>query len=185
MSIDQLDLARLIHRSREGDALAVEDLVRTHEAAIYRLALSMLDDPAEADEATQDTFIAAVQRLHQYRGEAAFTTWLYAIALNVCRRRLRRRQMRQRLPALLQRLIGADTAPPPEQLAIAHETDAAIWQAVKALDYKLREVIVLRYFNELRQVEIAQVLGVTDRTVRTRLHAAHEQLRLQLRETLE
>ena len=155
MTIDRLDIARLINRSRDGDDLAVADLMRAHEAPIYRLALSMLDDPAEADEATQDTFVAAVQRLHQFRGEAAFTTWLYAIALNVCRGRLRKRRVREKLPRLLQCLIGAENSPPLEQIAIEHETDAAMWQAVKALDDRLREVIVLRYFHELRQAEIA------------------------------
>jgi RNA polymerase sigma-70 factor, ECF subfamily len=176
--VDQTDTLQLILRSRDGDALAVEALIRAHEAQIYRLAVSMLDDAHEADEATQDAFIIALDRLNTFRGEASFATWLYAIALNVCRGRLRKRRARERLTLVLQALFRIEVAPPhPEQQAIANEAGAAVWQAVHALNDVHREVIVLRYFHELRQAEIAQVLGVTDRTVRARLHAAHERLR--------
>jgi RNA polymerase sigma-70 factor (ECF subfamily) len=176
--VDHTDTLQLILRSREGDALAVEALIRAHEAQVYRLAVSMLDDAVEADEATQDAFIIALDRLNTFRGEASFATWLYAIALNVCRGRLRKRRARERLMQVLHALFHVETASPlPEQQAIANEAEAAVWQAIRALNDVHREVIVLRYFHDLRQAEIAQVLGVTDRTVRARLHAAHERLR--------
>lgn len=176
--MDQTDTLKLILRSREGDTFAVEELVRAHEAQVYRLALSMLDDAAEADEATQDTFIIALDRLNTFRGEASFATWVYAIALNVCRGRLRKRRARERLLHLLHTVLRIEAAPAhPEQQAIANEAELAVWQAVRALSDAQREVIVLRYVHNLRQAEIAQVLGVTDRTVRARLHTAHERLR--------
>jgi RNA polymerase sigma-70 factor (ECF subfamily) len=62
----------IINLSREGDATAIETLVRAYESRIFRLALSMLDDAAEADEATQDAFVIALQRLNSYRGESNF-----------------------------------------------------------------------------------------------------------------
>jgi RNA polymerase sigma-70 factor, ECF subfamily len=67
----------------KGNAAAIEKLVHTCENRIFRLALSMLDDPVEADEAAQDTFVTALQRLSSHRGEASFVTWLYAIGLYV------------------------------------------------------------------------------------------------------
>ena len=184
--MDQTDTLQLILRSRDGDTLAVEELVRAHEAQVYRLAVSMLDDAAEAAEATQDAFIIALDRLNTFRGEAAFSTWLYAITLNVCRGRLRKRRTRERLTRVLHTLFRIDAGPAqPEQQAIAHETDSAVWHAIHALNDVHREVIVLRYFHDLRQADIAHILGVTDRTVRARLHAAHEQLRDRLKGSLD
>jgi RNA polymerase sigma-70 factor (ECF subfamily) len=176
--LDYTQTLQLIIRSREGDAFAVEELVRAYEARVYRLALSILDDPAEADEAAQDAFIAAIDRLSTFRGESSFTTWLLAITINVCRGRLRKRRARVRLTNILHTLFQHQANPPqPENEVIQNEADRALWGAVRALDDKQREVIVLRYFHEMRQDDIAAVLGVTDRTVRNRLHNAHERLR--------
>ncbi len=184
--MDQTDTLQLILRSRDGDTFAVEELVRAHEAQVYRLAVSMLDDAAEAAEATQDAFIIALDRLNTFRGEATFATWLYAITLNVCRGRLRKRRARERLTHVLHTLFRIDAGPAqPEQQAIANEADSAVWHAIRALNDVHREVIVLRYFHDLRQADIAQVLGVTDRTVRARLHAAHEHLRDLLKGSLD
>jgi RNA polymerase sigma-70 factor (ECF subfamily) len=99
---------------------------------------------------------------------------------------LRKRRARERLAQVLHALRRVEPPPaPPEQAAITHETDAALWQAIGALSAQHREVIVLRYFHELRQNDIAQVLGVTDRTVRARLHAAHSRLRELLTEPID
>jgi len=160
----------------------VTALVDTYKTLVYRLAVSILDDPAEADEATQDTFVAAISRLDSYRGDSSFTTWLYAIALNVCRGRLRKRRSRERLTQVLQALfrVSGPIEVHPEQVVMQHESDATLWQAVQALDDRLREVIVLRYYHELRLNDIARVVGVSERTVRDRLHIAHERLRASL-----
>lgn len=172
--LEHVDTTLLIRLSREGDTAALETLIRTYESRLYRLALSMLDDPAEADEATQDAFVAALRRLDSYRGEASFATWLYAIALNVCRGRLRRRR------AL--RLADRAAEQHAEQIAIAREADRAVWQALQRLNDKQREVMILRYYHDLKLAEIARVTGVSERTVRTWLQQAHEQLREWLKE---
>ncbi len=185
--LEHTDTARLITLSREGDALAIEALIRVYERRIYRLTLSMLDDPAEADEATQDTFITALQRLSSFRGEASFATWLYAIALNACRGRLRQRRARERLISILRVLHLADqnAAQHAEQVAIEREADRAVWQALSSLNDKQREVIILRYYHDLKLNDIAQVAGVSERTVRTRLHQAHERLREMLKDKVD
>jgi RNA polymerase sigma-70 factor (ECF subfamily) len=184
--MEQADTLRLISRSREGDSIAVEALVARYSSLVYRLALSMLDDPAEADEATQDAFIAAVAKLDAYRGEAAFTTWLYAIALNVCRGRLRKRRAKEHLMGALQALFGvtAVQVAHPEQVVIRNEADAALWRAVKSLDDKQREAVILRYYHDLRLKDIAQTMGVSERTVRTWLHSAHEKMRTSLKDEM-
>ena len=153
-----------------------------YRTLVFRLALSILDDVAEAEEAAQDALIAAVDRLDRFRGESSFATWLYAITLNVCRGRLRQRRSRQRLSQVLRALLHSD--PPlearPEQIAMHREADAAVWRAIRSLDEKHREAVVLLYFHDLRLADIAQVAGVSERTVRARLHAAHERLRIAL-----
>ncbi len=180
--LDHINTAELITRSCGGDPIAIESLVHAYSTSVYRLALSMLDDAAEAEEATQDALLTAINHLSSYRGESSFSTWLYAIALNVCRGRLRQRRARERLAQVLQVFsrVNAETSEQVEQQVAERETDAAIWQAIKALKDKEREVVILRYYHQLHQECIAQILGVSDRTVRARLSAAYATLRVAL-----
>jgi RNA polymerase sigma-70 factor (ECF subfamily) len=184
--LENVDTPLLIRLSSDGDTAALETLIHLYEARLYRLALSMLDDPAEADEATQDVFIQAIRRLNSYRGEASLATWLYAIALNVCRGRLRQRRLRERTARIWQAFRFAEKLAEPraEQIAIAREADRAVWQALQNLDDKQREVVILRYYHDLTLDNIAQVVGVSERTVRTRLRQAHEQLREWLKDNV-
>ncbi len=177
-----VDTMQLLTLCRQGDSLAIEALVRTYTPPVYRLALSMLDDPAEADEAAQDALVAALSKLDTFRGQAKFTTWLYSITLNVCRGRLRKRRAQARLAGVLQALsrLSVPAEPPPEQTTLRQEQDAALWRAINALDERRREAIILRYYHELPLAEIGQVLGVSERTIRTWLHTAHEQMRRML-----
>jgi RNA polymerase sigma-70 factor (ECF subfamily) len=181
MASNSVDV-RLIERYRAGDSDAAEALVRAHQQQVFRLALSILDDPAEADEAAQDAFVAALNALDQYRGEAAFSTWLYRITVNVCRGRLRQRRSRERLrDALTNVLRLAGNPPRPEEAAFLRERDTALWRAVRALDDKHRLPLVLHYYHELPTAEIAQVLGISEGTVHSRLHTARLRLRAHLR----
>lgn len=186
-SLTDLPLPQLLQSCRAGDPAAIEQLVGAYQPAVFRLALSVLDDAAEADEAAQDTFVSALRALPGYRGEAAFTTWLYAIALNVCRGRLRQRRARQRLQGLLQRLrrLQPPAAPPPEAAVVRGQAESALAAAVQSLPEPQRLVVVLRYYHELRLTEIAKLLNITERTVHNRLHAAHQTLRAQLGEKPE
>jgi RNA polymerase sigma-70 factor (ECF subfamily) len=180
--LSQTALAHLLAGCQSGDAEAIADLVQRYRPALFRLALSILDDPAEADEAAQEAFVAALGALDRYRGEAAFTTWLYAITVNVCRGRLRRRGARQRLRRALEALLRLSPghAPRPEEQVMQSEAQAVVWRAIQALPQPQRLAVVLRYYHDLRLGEIASVLGVTERTVHNRLRAAHARLRGQL-----
>jgi RNA polymerase sigma-70 factor (ECF subfamily) len=184
MTLPLPDLSQVLERCRAGDAAAVEALVRAHQGAVYRLALSVLDDPAEADEATQDTFLAALRALPGYRGEAAFTTWLYRIALNASRDRLRRRGAWQRLLGRLRPPPAAPDPRPVEAAAGGRERQAAIWRAVQALGEKHRLPIVLRYYHDLPVAEIAHLLRLSEGTVHSRLSIARDRLRAALQADL-
>jgi len=174
---------QLIQRCEAGEAGAIEEFVHTYQPTAYRLALSILDDPAEADETAQDVLVTALHRLASFRGEAAFTTWLYTITLNLCRGRLRKRRSRERLARLLREAFRLhDQTQHPETEVQQVEADAALWGAIRRLAGDQREAIVLRYYHELPIANIALVTGVSERTVHNRLRAAHERLRLLLKE---
>jgi RNA polymerase sigma-70 factor, ECF subfamily len=181
--LSDLPLPQLLQSCRAGEPAAIEQLVSTYRPTVFRLALSILDDAAEADEAAQDTFVAGLRALGRYRGDAAFTTWLYAIALNVCRGRLRQRRSRRRLQDLLQRWLRVQppAAPAPEAAVMHDQAQAALAAAVQALPEPQRLVVVLRYYHDLRLTEIAGLLKITERTVHNRLHAAHQILRARLK----
>jgi RNA polymerase sigma-70 factor, ECF subfamily len=159
----------------------IETLVAAHYPTIRRLAASILDDPHEADDAAQDTFIAACRAMESYRGEANIKTWLTSIAVNVCRGRLRKRKMRQALQSTLEALHLASTShPTPEKVALQNEADGQIWQAVDDLDEKHRLVVILRYVHELPVPEIARILDTSAGTVYSRLHYARHALQTRL-----
>jgi RNA polymerase sigma-70 factor (ECF subfamily) len=172
----------LLQRCEDGEAGAIEEFVDIYQPTAYRLAISILDDPAEADEAAQDALLTALAHLKSYRGEAAFTTWLYTVTLNLCRRRLRKRRSHERLVHLLREAIHMHSETlHPEAEVLKVEADAALWSAIGRLADLQREVIVLRYYHDLSIANISQVTGVSERTVHNRLRTAHERLSILLR----
>jgi RNA polymerase sigma-70 factor (ECF subfamily) len=172
-----------LEQCRAGDSLAIERLVQTYQQDVYRLALSILDDPDEAEDATQEVFLSALRALESFRGYASFKTWLFSIAINLCRSRLGRRNRRARIQQILQslfRLGGGQVLP--ENEALKNESDSALWQAIRALGDKHRIPIVLRYYHELPVADIAETLGIPPGTVHSRLNHAREKLRALLKE---
>jgi RNA polymerase sigma-70 factor (ECF subfamily) len=149
--------------------------------AIHRLALSILEDENEADDAAQETFIAAHQSIDGFRQQASPKTWLFAIALNACRGKLRKRKVRLLLDHTLQALHLVKRQPlSPEDCTIQNETDRFIWETVSKLDEKHRLPILLRYVHELPVPEIADILHISQGTVHSRLHYARKSLHHQL-----
>ena len=175
--------SRWLEQCREGDSLAIERLVHTYQQGVYRLAISILDDADDADDATQEVFVAALRALDSFRGDSSIKTWLFRIAVNVCRSRLQRAQSRGRLRQVLQSLFLQNQAHP-ESDAMQRESDSALWRAVHALDDKHRIPVILRYYHEMSVAEIAETLGVPVGTIHSRLNHARERLRTMLKEDL-
>lgn len=180
--MDSTDTPQILAGCLAGDERAIERLVAEYQAGVFRLALSVLDDPLEANEAAQDTFIAALKALENYHEQATFRAWLYTIALNISRSRLRKRKTLQRLSNTLQGLfrIQAQKTPSTEEAVIQNEQEAALWRALETLGEKHRLPIVLRYFHDLSTAEIAAILQINEGTVFSRLHNARERLRVEL-----
>jgi len=173
---------QLIAACRQGDELAIEQLVRQYETGVFRLALSVLDDPAEANEAAQEAFIAALKALERYQDHSTFKAWLYTITVNTCRSRLRKRRTVEKLKQTLIGLFRVQKHPSPEETVIQNEKDAALWRALQKMDEKHRLPLVLRYYHDLPIAEIAQILNLNEGTIHSRLHHGRERLRLALDE---
>jgi len=174
--------AGLIAACIQGDETAIEQLVREHQLGVFRLALSILSDPSEANEAAQDTFIAALNALRSYRENSSFKAWLYTIALNASRSRLRKRKALERLQHRLTTIFHVQTqrSPTLEDMVVGNEEDAALWKALETLGEKHRIPIVLRYYHDLSVSEIAEILKIKEGTVHSRLSIARERLRAEL-----
>ncbi len=169
----------LIAECIAGNEAAIEMLVHQYETGVFRLALSIVGDAAEANEITQETFIAALGALPAYQEKQSFKAWLYTIALNHSRSHLRKRKIRERLRTTLTHLFRIETEKQisPEDMAIQNEKEAQIWSALNQLDERYRTVVVLRYFHELSIAEISEILSVNEGTIHSRLHSARERLR--------
>ena len=165
-----------------GDSTAIENFVQTYQQDVYHLALSILDDSGEADDATQESLLAALRALDSFQGSANLKTWLFSITVNICRTRLQRQKRSEHLRQILGGILRAQSNPSVEENAIKNESDAALWHAIHRMDEKRRIPIVLRYYHDLSVAEIAIILQIPEGTVHSRLNTARRQLRSVLKE---
>jgi RNA polymerase sigma-70 factor, ECF subfamily len=173
-----METSELINRCRLGEESAVEVFVEIFSPRIYRLACAVLDDPSEAAEAAQDALVSALTALKRYTGMSALSTWVYAIALNECRGRLRRRRVREKLSQILNTLSRTDmqSRPDPEDDLLRSEEDRRVWAAVQSLGDIHRIPVLLRYYQQLSVREIADILSLNEGTVHSRLNTARSRL---------
>lgn len=159
-------------------------LVRQYETGVFRLALSIIGDQAEANEITQETFIAALRALPSYQEKQSLKAWLYKIALNQSRSHLRKRKVLERLRTTLTSIfqVEAQKQALPEESAVQSEQEAAIWDSLNQLDERYRTIVILRYFHELSIAEISEILSVNEGTINSRLYSAREKLRNALKD---
>ena len=183
------DLA-LVHASRGGDVAAFEQLVKRYDGKLLRIAQNVTHNPEDAEEAVQEAFFKAYQKLGQFREHAKFSTWLIRITLNESLMKLRKRR------AILEQLVDndvdadsdserrpfdvADWAPNPEMLYRASEFREILITSLQRLSPALKVVFVLRDIEEHSLRETSEILNLTETAVKTRLSRA----RLQLREDL-
>ena len=185
---------QLVQLTLDGDASAFEELVRRHTSRVYGLAMGMMRNPADAQDIVQDTFLNAYRRLDSFRGDAAFSSWLYRIAHNTCLMKLRSRRRRPEVPLELpgldfdgegshQREIE-DFSPRLDELYENKELGQVILRGLDTLSESYRAVFVLADLQHLSMKEIAEVLDLTVPNVKTRLHRARLKLREYLAEYL-
>lgn len=165
----------LVDAARAGDVDAFEVLVRRHEGRVYRVALRLLGSDADAQDATQETFVRAWRGLGRFRGESAISTWLFRIVTNRCLNVIVARRPVEGLDLDLP-LVGGD----PAEIAEQRERFAAVARSVVSLPPEQRAALVLRDFEGLSYEEVAAALGVSVAAVKGRIHRARLSM---LRET--
>ena len=173
----------LISECIAGNEAAIEIFVRQYETGVFRLALSIVGDQAEANEITQETFISALRSLPSYQEKNSFQAWLYTIALNQSRSHLRKWKVLERLKTTLTSIFQVEPQKQvsPEEKVLQNEQETQVWNALNQLDERHRIVVVLRYFHELSIAEISEILLVNEGTIHSRLHNAREKLRNSLK----
>jgi len=155
----------------------LDHLMREHGSRLLRLCAMNLRDASLAQDAVQDTFLKAFRQFDRFRGEAEALTWLTAIAINVCRDYRRSAWFRH-----VDRHVEADSLP---HAADFPYPDNTVIHAVTDLPPRYREVILLRYYQDMKQKDIAAALRISERAVRQRLSKANAMLRERLKEWYE
>jgi len=169
----EMEELELLQRSLAGEMEAWGEIVRRYKQAVFGIALGILGNPADAEDAAQDAFIRAYENLRKYDLRRKFSTWIFTIVSNICKNRLRRERFRIRLEDENQLPGGVN----PALEAVTDERGRLIKEALSELDFKYRAPLVLRYYSELDYAEIAQILGLPEGTVKTHLHRGKAELR--------
>ena len=165
----------LIERCKSGEKQAWEDLVEKYHRVVFNVAFRMLNDRSEAEEITQAVFVRIVERLQDFDSKHKFFSWIYKIAVNESLNHRRSRNGKERISEEIQ----SQEISPDKRYEEA-EISAGVRQALMRLTEEYRAVVVLRHFQGLAYDEIAKILEVPEKTIKSRLFTA----RLRLREIL-
>ena len=178
----------MVQRARRGDRDAFAWLLERYEKQVYHHALRMVNNPEDAADLTQETFLKVWQGLPSFQGESSFSTWLFRLTGNACSDFIRREKTRrgdlsldgeeQNVSATL-----ADPAPTPQQALENKELHRAVSQGLAQLSEEHRQVLVLREVNGLSYEEIGQALDLTPGTVKSRIARARLSLSKFLRQS--
>lgn len=182
----------LVERVQQGDKSAFDLLVLKYQHKIIKLIMRYVRDPAEAMDVAQDAFLKAYRAIPSFRGDSAFYTWLYRIAINTAKNHLvaaRRRPLDYDLDIqdpeqydMQARLKHSDT---PEGLVLTEEIKATVNKAIDLLPEDLRTAIILRELEGMSYEEIAQTMECPVGTVRSRIFRAREAIDKRLRPLLK
>jgi RNA polymerase sigma-70 factor (ECF subfamily) len=167
-----------IEQALKGDREAFGQLVRAYERPVYNLTYRMLGDPAEAEDAAQETFLRAFNKLATYQPERKFVNWLLSIASHHCIDRLRRRNRAPQLSLdgpMPPQWLTSD-APRPEQVVDKKQRREQVRQVLETLPADYRATVVLRYWYGLSYREIATTMDTTESAIKSRLHRARRMM---------
>ncbi|HUH87863.1 MAG TPA: RNA polymerase sigma factor RpoE, partial [Pusillimonas sp.] len=181
--------AELVARVQRGDKRAFDLLVLKYQRKIMRLLSRMIRDPGDVEDVAQEAFIKAYRALPQFRGDSAFYTWLYRIAINTARNWQAAAARRPSVPNVIETEDGETFSQidnltdisTPESLAAGKQIVETVNAAINALPEELRTAIVLREIEGMSYEDIAQTMGCPIGTVRSRIFGALEGIAAQLR----
>jgi RNA polymerase sigma-70 factor (ECF subfamily) len=181
-----------VKQARSGDRRAFDRLITKYQNMIVSLCIHLLGNRNDGEDAAQDAFIKAYQQLGSFRMEARFSTWLYTIAINVCRNRQRSfwqkllgRSIATGIPGLdddtTEMIEIIDSSPLPGQELEKKELRDQIKRAIGLLPHRYRELIILRDLRQMRYNEIASIMSVPEGTIKSGIARARLALQAELR----
>jgi RNA polymerase sigma-70 factor (ECF subfamily) len=186
----------LLGRLRDRDEAAFRELVAEHRDRVFNLTYRMLGNKAEAEDVAQEVFIAVFKTLDQFREESKLSTWIYRVAVNHCKNRIKylaRRHQRshdeldetQLAPGDGAAMTGPPSAPRrPDKAVEGQQLEEIMRAAIAELEEDHRVLVVLRDVEELSIEEICEITGLPDGTVKSRLHRARLALRKKIQKHL-
>jgi RNA polymerase sigma-70 factor (ECF subfamily) len=180
---------KLIERLVARDERAFNELVRTYERRVFGLVLRMLGQRAEAEDLTQEVFVQVFKAIGSFRGDSKLSTWIYRIAVNLCKNRAKYLRVRhageqdeleevaERLPLAEARHANVAQVERPDEAMAGRQVEAIVRQAISEVDENFRECLVLCDVEELPYEEIAEITELPVGTVKSRIFRARAQLR--------
>jgi RNA polymerase sigma-70 factor, ECF subfamily len=179
---------QLVRRLRERDEQAFRELMVEHRDKVYNLTLRMLGNRAEAEDVSQEVFIQVFKTIDTFREESKLSTWLYRVAVNLCKNRIKylaRRQDRNKdqldesteAAASSAAAVPGGPPPRPDRAVEGAQIEKVLQEAIATLDEDHRVLVVLRDVEDLSIEEICAITGLPDGTVKSRLHRARLALR--------
>ena len=194
------DEAKLVARLKRRDEAAFIELMHLYQGKIFRLVLRMMNDRAEAEDVAQEVFVTVFKSIDSFRGDSKLSTWLYRVATNHCKNRIkylarRAKGARKEFDEIADRealesasMSTSSQVARPDEMAQGRETEFFIQRALGQLEAEQRELIVLRDIENMTYEEIQRVTGLPEGTVKSRLHRARialQRLVLSLQEGVE
>jgi RNA polymerase sigma-70 factor (ECF subfamily) len=182
---EEVDESKLIRRLKKRDEDAFAKMVQLYQNRVFALVFRMLGDRAEAEDLAQEVFVTVFKSIDSFRGDSKFSTWLYRVATNHCKNRIkylqrRHHQRKMDIDDARETEFSSPLAPRssrPDELAGAHELERIIQASLAELDEEHRVVIILRDIDHLSYAEIAEITGVAEGTVKSRLFRGRATLR--------
>jgi RNA polymerase sigma-70 factor (ECF subfamily) len=179
----------LVRRLQQRDEKAFQEIVRLYQHKVFNLVYRMLGNPEEAEDIAQEVFVTVFKAIDSFRGEAKFSTWLYRIAANHCKNRMKylgrrsykstgeldeaaEKEAQEAQPSALRPHVAS-----PDAVLEGLELERTVQQGIAALEEEHRVLILLRDVEDLSYEEIASITGLELGTVKSRLHRARLQLK--------
>jgi len=189
LASDEHDEAHFVARLVARDESAFNELVVTYQRRVFALVFRMLGRRDEAEDLAQEVFVQVFKAIDQFRGDSKLSTWIYRIAVNLCKNRtkyLSRRHandqddvdaMADRLPFSAAKGVSVGGISRPDELVEGMQLEVVVKRAIAQIEPEFREVLILRDVEDMSYEEIAEVTGLADGTVKSRIHRARAQLR--------
>ena len=180
---------RFIQRLQARDERAFNELVQAYEHRVFRLVFRMLGRRAEAEDMAQEVFVQVFKAIGQFRGDSKLSTWLYRVTVNLCKNRIKYLARRhdgaqtelepvaERTPLHQAKGVTFGDVARPDHMVEGYQIEVIVRECIAQLDPDFREVLILRDVEDLTYEEIAEITGLPDGTVKSRIHRARGMLK--------